>query len=149
MLAAVGVVTLCLAPPSPCHRRVCARWVPQFVDGGHTLEVALADLSHFRLMANPAHNVVLLDDAAEGSEVDTAWRALVRLPCAQLACHATLPPHVCVVQAWTKVVCCQVKPCADSLAALCVCVRCGCRCECCSWPAAPWSRRGGSWSMTA
>lgn len=53
--------------------------------------MALADLYHFQLVANPTYSLVLLDDAAKGSEVDTAWHALVR------ALHMRVSARTCTV----------------------------------------------------
>ena len=50
----------------------------QFVDGGHTLRVATADLAHTRLLANRTYHVLLLDDVLPGTPVEEAWRFMVR-----------------------------------------------------------------------
>jgi hypothetical protein len=47
-----------------------------YVDGGHTEEVAAADLENLRLFADPAYHVVVVDDA-EDEDVRAAWTKAV------------------------------------------------------------------------
>mmetsp|Transcript_41934 Transcript_41934/g.115658 ORF Transcript_41934/g.115658 Transcript_41934/m.115658 type:complete len:574 (-) Transcript_41934:54-1775(-) len=47
-----------------------------FVDGGHSYEVALADLKNFAAMANPRRHRILMDDT-HLSGPDGAWRTLL------------------------------------------------------------------------
>jgi len=53
-----------------------------YVDGGHDLAVAQADLKNFMPMANPVHNVVLIDDTPCGSAFCQgpymAWQQMVQ-----------------------------------------------------------------------
>lgn len=52
-----------------------------FVDGGHDLDVAQADLKNFMAMADPAYNVVMIDDfscsAAYCQGPNKAWHEMV------------------------------------------------------------------------
>lgn len=53
-----------------------------YVDGGHDYAVALADLQNFKRMANPTHNVVLIDDTPCSSAFCQgpymAWQQMVQ-----------------------------------------------------------------------
>ena len=47
------------------------------VDGGHSVEVALADISNFALLASQPHNVMIVDDTILPAIV-TAWKIALR-----------------------------------------------------------------------
>ena len=44
------------------------------VDGGHTYRVATADLLNFKVLANPDHHVVIIDDVPGMSAVVKSWK---------------------------------------------------------------------------
>jgi len=47
------------------------------VDGGHSVEVALADIRNFALLASQPHNVMIVDDMNYPA-VATAWKIALR-----------------------------------------------------------------------
>ena len=43
------------------------------VDGGHSVEVALADIRNFALLASQPHNIMIIDDIPD-APVASAWK---------------------------------------------------------------------------